>query len=357
MGICATKEEKKNNKYQVEKLFPLTETKSYDIGPIKSEFYYLVEWLISFKFYKRLRNNQECSNNISILNDDPKHSAIFKLIKAIDCSYLRDKMNSFLVSNDQTKQLNNNDKEQFKTIFFHLAKKNMTKLKKLLTDGPPNNMRWFLWLTLAKYGYEEVETKLNIDNNITFKALFSSTFDNVKEVVSNEQTNINSSDLFNSNFNYQTSFLNVIKAIVTYDKKTTSSLEVNNIVANVLIVSDFNEEEAFLIVRYIYSSEYGLQLRDFITSGAPKLNYYTFIIDKLIESRCPKVFTYLNDKNLNKDEWVAKLIQSLYSFLDISSCIRVWDCVFALRSDFLIYFSLGCIKFCEKEILESQINK
>lgn len=357
MGVCTTKQEKKSNKFPVEKLFPLTENQPSNNETVKSEFYYFVEWMISFNFYKRLHNNPECAN-INILNDDLKQSSIFKLIKVLDCSFLRERLNSFSVSSDSTqiRQSINIEKDQLKAIFFHLAKTNMNKLKKLLTDGPPNNMRWLIWFTLAKCGYEEVETKLNIDNSKTYKALFSLGSDNVRQTISNEQTEINASQLFNSNFNYQSCLINVITVIVTYDKNTTNSIELNNIVANALIVSDLNEEEAFFVVRYIYSSEYGIQFRDLIHNGAPRLIYYLFIIDKLLESRCPNVYTYLSKSNLNKTTWIGKWIQSLYCFLHISSFIRVWDCVFALGCDFLIYFTLGCIKFCEKEILASTLN-
>lgn len=62
-----------------------------------------------------------------------------------------------------------------------------------------------------------------------------------------------------------------------------------NIIKKKLIVSEYYEEESFLFFRYLFSSFYGLLIRDFFIEDNSKIDLFSFYIKELIKERLPNI--------------------------------------------------------------------
>lgn len=351
MGKCNSKS--KNKPVNVEQLFSSTKKNE----KIKSEFYFFVQWILSFEFYKRLQNNRKKTSVDLSIKEDPKKSTIFKIIKAIDSLNEKDKFSVFSLYHNkklQGKGYVNIEKETLKLFFVHLARNDVNKLLNILINGPPNNIRWLIWIAIAKVEYEVIETQLNLTNEETYKIMMNrQILDTIRITILKDIARTNTSNFFLNNFNWQSSLTNVLNSIASYDNKLGYCLGMNSIAANLLLVSDFNEEETFLLLRYLYSSEYGLKLREFFIEDFPRIKYYSFIINRLTEIRLPLIYDIIKKTKLEKTMWIDKWLQTLFGFLKLSLSVRLLDCIMALGFNFVIKFALGCLKYCEYDIINN----
>ena len=394
MGSCNAKnKERQNTPLSVSSIFHVNtapdnngnKTQREGIS-MKSNFYFFTDWILSYRFYIKLYNDEQNTKLITMLNG-PNDKNIFKIIKAIDQIDEKDlsdftnslslqrkselskqtKQQSFTVS----KQLTNNSSgglngltrqlsdEELKLTVLHLFERlNETKpkkMKKLIFQGPPNNLRWLMWISVAKTKYMDIENKIGVNNEQIFKYLINSPF-------TDEETETQiKKDLFRTKIdlkyfrggNWTISLSNLLKAVALYDDKLGYCIGMNEIAASALIVSDCNEIECFNLLRFLYSNEYGLKLREFYINGFRQLKFYCFLIYELIKERMPKIYKVLNDNTIVSEMWLQKWIQNLYSnLLDFSVGVRLWDCIIALGIDFLINFSLGYVKYFEEQIIK-----
>ena len=348
----------------------------------KSDFYFFIEWILSFRFYIKLYNDDQNTRLITMLNG-PNDKNIIKVIKAIDqidgkdlsdfssSISLKSKIDSSKQSKQSfiSKQLTNSNNsvpalppqlsdEELKLIvlnfFEKLCRNNPKKMKKLLFQGPPNNLRWLMWISIAKTRYLEIESNIGINNGQIFEYLINTSFpDEETETKIRKDLLRTKNDLkYFKGGNWSISLYNVLKAIALYDDQLGYCIGMNEIAASALIVSDCNEVESFNLLRFLYSSEYGLKLREFYINGFPKLKFYTFFVHELIKERIPKVFHILNEKKILNEMWLQNWLQNLYSNLfEFSVGVRLWDCIISLGTDFLINFSLGYIKYFEEQII------
>ena len=393
MGSCASKNKNRGNvPLSIDSVFNIKHKPNGARGSrsarepttlYKSDFYFFIEWILSFRFYIKLYNDDQNTRLITMLNG-PNDKNIIKVIKAIDqidgkdlsdfssSISLQSKINSSKQSKQSfiSKQFTNSNNsvpalppqlsdEELKIIvqnfFEKLCKNNPKKMKKLLFQGPPNNLRWLMWLSVAKTRYLEIESSIGINNGQIFEYLINTSFlDEETETKIKKDLLRTKNDLkYFKGGNWSISLYNVLKAIALYDDKLGYCIGMNEIAASALIVSDCNEVESFNLLRFLYSSEYGLKLREFYINGFPKLKFYTFFVNELIKERIPKVFRILNDKQiLNNEMWLQNWLQNLYSNLfEFSVGVRLWDCIISLGTDFLINFSLGYIKYFEEQII------
>lgn len=220
---------------------------------------------------------------------------------------------------------------------------------KLLCKGPPNNIRWYIWMGTAR-SYNNQE---DFDEN---EALYKTMLEKKLNEKQHDQIHKDlhrtcpDNKFFHSHLGKNKLF-NILKALALYDEAVGYCQGMNILAANMLLVSDGNEVETFYLLRFFFSSNYGLKLREFYTRGFPKLHMFIFIIKQLIKIRLPNIFEKIEEIGIGDEIWLFKWIQSLFSFtLDFSIGIRLWDCVIALGLDFILKFSLAFIKLFEKEI-------
>jgi hypothetical protein len=149
------------------------------------------------------------------------------------------------------------------------------------------------------------------------------------------------------------SLFNLLKAYSIYDKEIGYKNGMNNIAANILIVSDCNEIESFQFLRFFYSNYYGLSFRDFFKENSSKLNFYSFLILELIKERIYPLYEIISKFQIENDLWLNKWIINLFEVLfDFCVIIRLYDCMISLGINFLINFTLGLLKYYQNNIIK-----
>ena len=127
----------------------------------------------------------------------------------------------------------------------------------------------------------------------------------------------------------------------------------NDIVGNILIVSDCNEVESFQFLRYLFSNYYGLAIREFFKDDSIRFNFYSFLINELIRERIFPIYEIISKLQIEKEMWLDKWIITLYGILfDFSINIRLFDCMIALGLNFLINYTLGLLKYYQNVIVQ-----
>ncbi len=366
MGLCETNN-KNNQIHSIKTLMKNYSTKNIKKNMKRNDFFYFTEWILTYKFYKHLSNNKDNSTRLITTQNDPNEFNIFKIIKAIDqiqgknfreysinnpnfSSSKSQSQSTLYKSNRSNSDDNFNDlRLNINGLFDKLNMIKFKKLQKILIRGPPNNLRWLLWISIARNKYLEIDSK----------------FENGNSQIYNELLNLNcSKDLekkikedceklvFFKNNNWNISVMRILKAFSIYDQEIKYTSQLCNIVKNILIVSDFNEEESFLFLRYFFSSSYGLSLRNFYFDNSFDLNLYSFFVEELIKERLPKIDQTIKRLKIEIKDWIQIQLISLFeNIFDFSITVRLWDCLIVLGKKFLLNFSLSFFKLQEEAII------
>jgi hypothetical protein len=212
-----------------------------------------------------------------------------------------------------------------------------------------------MWNAIANTKYFDIQTKIGVTCKQIYDDLLCSEFNdkNIEKYIRDDLSRTMNYIKYFKSSNWTQSLYNVLKVLVLYDEKLGYCIGMNEIAAIFLIISDCNELETFNVLRYIYSSNYGLGLREFYIDNFPKLNYYIYIILEILRERYPHIYKIKYDNKIENELWIQIWLQQIYSnLLDISITTRLWDCLIAQGSKFIINISLAYIKLYENEIIK-----
>ena len=381
MGICGNKQ--KDEILSISSFFK-DSIKNMKNTPHKSDFFYFTEKLLNFRFYIKLYNDNEKSTRLITKQIGPNEKNILKVIKAIDqiegrelhffslnsLSFLSPESHNFhnnitnkIINNNNLK--NNSENSNIKNItnndlrynlshsFKKLCRYKKQKINKILIIGPPNNIRWLIWYSMAKNKYFEIEKKIGIKNSNIFNYLINSNLNpEIEKKIKNDLPNTLPNIKYFKNPNWIKSLFNLLKAYSIYDKEIGYKNGMNNIAANILIVSDCNEIESFRFLRFLYSNYYGLSFRDFFKENSSKLNFYSFLIMELIKERIYPIYEIISKFQIDNELWLNKWIINLFEVLfDFCIIIRLYDCMITFGINFLINFTLGLLKYYQDNII------
>ena len=395
MGNKSDKKKENESLRKVRKSNVLLLPKSKNYTPAYSNFYYFTEWLTNFNFYTTIHTlytqEDESSSdmfNIVIMKNGPNDFNVFKVIKAIDqlenknfddFNYLElmilNQDWDDLIQTSQVEESTDTDPEtaakvrninlhnqelieKFYVLLEDLYATKVKKYQKILVKGPPNNIRWMFWYTIAKIHYTNKENKETIeeDNDKIYRAL-------LKKKIKKRRKNMIINDIVNStHFPFKTKaqqdvLFNLVKAITLYYPSIEYKSELQTIIGYLLIVSDFNELQTFLFLRFLLSSSFGLKYRNFfIENNDNTKEIFSYTINELIKERFPKVDSLLNNIKC-KTNWSAVFVKTLFtSNFPFAVCIRFWDCIIANGLSFLFNIILALIKYLQKDILECNVE-
>jgi hypothetical protein len=233
-------------------------------------------------------------------------------------------------------------------IVEYLCKDKHRMVEDCLRKGPPNNIRWLFWCNLVK----SRKKNNDIDEKI-FKNFLQQELDT--EIMLQIKKDLHRTAPENKYYQSEegiTSLRNVLKVMALCDQVVSYCQGMNIIVANVLLVSDGNQFETFLVLKYIFDN---LEVREFYMKGFAKLHYYIFMIKALIKEKFNNVYNVIENLGVPDEVWLFRWLQTIFMLAcDFSICIRIWDCIIADGMDFLIKFCLGLIRYYEANILKAQ---
>ena len=343
MGACNTKE--KDEFQSISTYFK--NSKKINNNTQKSDFFNFTEWILSFQFYNNFQNNNERIIKLITKHIGSNEKNIFKIIKAIDqlegkefheftysLSLQSSKSNNtkFYSHNNNNININqthinlnnnlkNSENSSVKIMTYNdlklilsnfidrLCRSKMKKIKKILLIGPPNNMRWLIWISIAKNNFLNIESKIGINNSQIYHNLINcSPNPEIEKEIRNDLNNTFSNIKIFKNENQLNSLYNILKVFSLYDKEIGYKKGMNKIVLNILIVSDYNEVESFQLLRYLFSDYYGLSIREFFKDNSIKFNFYSYLIYELIRERLFPIYNIISKLQIEKEIWLDKWI-------------------------------------------------
>ena len=224
------------------------------------------------------------------------------------------------------------------------------KIQKILLLYPINNMRWLIWLSMAKVKYRAIHDKMNISNKEIYD-FFSETVDFNDDSLLFELHNT-LKELKVYKYNWSNSLYRIIKSLTAFEQDMRYESGMNILIGVPLLISDCNEEETFFFGRYLLSISFGLGLYYFYDENELLLNYLVFIFHSLAKERFPKIYERLCDFKVSDELWIKKWIKTFFSSIfDLTITIRVWDCMIAVGIRFLVNYSLAILEYFEEKIM------
>ncbi len=315
-------------------------------------------------FYRNLNQNHNftISNNIrrngfykvsNNINNNQDEINLNKLDEIYKLNNLNDKNHDLIKSsigrgseifNYVGKNLNNSDLIQKFQIAFCF---NKYRFIKYLSKGPPNNIRWNIWISLALSQSEN--DFLSQDKYLELKNKDDKNFEIYEEEQIRKDLNrSNQNKEFFSNEKTINSLYNILKALAIDDPELGYCQGMNILAANFLMISDENEYETFNMLRFLFKH---LELREFFINGFPLLMMFIFILKEFIKDNHPKLFAKINELEVPEEIWIFKWLQTLFNLtLPLSITIRLIDCILCFGLEFLLNYSLAFIKFFEKKL-------
>ena len=226
---------------------------------------------------------------------------------------------------------------------------NLKKIQKILLIYPINNMRWFIWLSMAKVKFREIDKRINIANKEIYKELVKQIDFNDDSLMFELHNTLKELKIYK--YNWSNSLYRVVKCLTLFESNMKYENGMNILLGVPLLISDCNEEETFFFGRYLLSINYGLGLYYFYDENELLLNYLVFIFHSLAKEKYPKIYAILSAFNIADDLWIKKWIKTFFSSIfDLTITIRVWDCVIAVGIKFLVNYSLAILEYFEDKI-------
>lgn len=225
------------------------------------------------------------------------------------------------------------------------------KIQKILLLYPINNLRWIIWLAVARSKYHKTQNKMSISNHDIYNELINKIEIKNDSLMFELHNTLKELKVFKCN--WSSCLYKIIKCLLQYKHDFKYETGMNILIGVPLLISDCNEEDTFFFARYLFSSYYGLGLCYFFGEDELLLNYLVFIVKYLTREKFPKIYNHLLTLNIADDLWIKKWIKTFFSSIfNLSITIRVWDCVIAVGLRFLVNYSLAIFDFFKERILQ-----
>ena len=170
------------------------------------------------------------------------------------------------------------------------------KIQKILLIYPINNMRWFIWLGMAKVKYRQIKEKINISNKEIYDDLVKKINYNDDSLMFELHNTLKEIKVYK--YNWSNSFYRIIKCLTSFEQNMKYETGMNILIGVPLLISDCNEEETFFFGRYLLSVSYGLGLYFFYDENEILLNYLVYIFHVLAKEKYPKIYERLIEFNV-----------------------------------------------------------
>ena len=241
-------------------------------------------------------------------------------------------------------------KEGLLELIENICLYDIKKIQKILLIYPINNMRWIIWLAMAKVKYRGINNKINISNKEIYEDLTNKMEFNDDSLLFELHNTLKEIKVYK--YNWSNSLYKIIKSLTKFEQNMRYESGMNILIGVPLLISDCNEEETFFFGRYLLSISFGLGLYYFYDENEILLNYLIFIFHILAKERCPKIYEKLIQFKIADNLWIKKWIKTFFSSIfDLSITIRVWDCVIGVGIRFLVNYSLAILEFFEEKIM------
>lgn len=233
---------------------------------------------------------------------------------------------------------------------FQFYKRNKSKFIKRVIKGPPKGFILACWIALNKIPIPRLE-------DVYEYYLHSEIDTTIKEMIVRDiDRTFPYSEYSQMSINYPDHLFNLLKAFANIDKQIGYCQGMNFIVAFLLILSEWNERDAFFLLIALFSNTFKdkpYSLRGFFIEGFPLLLYFNHLFSIAFEKHLPKLNSHFNSLGIPLDVWAGRWFQTLFTvILPIEWCIRLWNCLFVFSNTFMIKFAIVFIQQFESDLIE-----
>ena len=132
------------------------------------------------------------------------------------------------------------------------------KIQKILLLYPINNLRWIIWLAVARSKYHKTQNKMSISNHDIYNELINKIEIKNDSLMFELHNTLKELKVFKCN--WSSCLYKIIKCLLQYKHDFKYETGMNILIGVPLLISDCNEEDTFFFARYLFSSYYGLGL-------------------------------------------------------------------------------------------------
>jgi len=287
--------------------------------------------------------------------------------KPRDCNMEDGKQISILKNPHLTYEINSKDSNKFSESIdpdnlieynlrqFHI--KNKKKFLDRVSKGPPDSFRWLAWKICAGINIS-TEVGESILDHFYYKPLDEDSETQIRK----DLPRTLGEDFCYDHPEIENILYKILRAFANLDKDVKYCQGMNFLVRFLLMISDFNPHETFLMIVYLFSknsfnteSEYSIfnGVRGFYLDNFIILKFYIYVFNYYFEKNMSNLYHHVNKLELPIEVWILKWFQTLYAiYLPTSSVARLWDCLISIGLDFIIDFTLAILKSKEKKILK-----
>ena len=234
--------------------------------------------------------------------------------------------------------------------------KNYEKFLERVLKGPPDCFRLTSWLILNRI---PLERKKDIYDFYFLKELNEEIKLSIEKDI---QRSFHDNEITENLRPKEKNLYNVLKAFSNLDTNLGYCQGINLIVAFLLNITDFNENETFFLLISMFSStfierginkNFNFSIRGIFSEGFPLLLFMKYIFDKEFSKLLPDLKKKFDNFSITYDIWIGKWFQTLFTIvLPIDWCKRLFDCIFVNGIFYLIQFGLGLVILLEKHLLK-----
>ena len=230
------------------------------------------------------------------------------------------------------------------------SNKNHKKFLNKLLEGPPDSFRWMSWIISLEIPEHRTDDQ--------FYAVLSQKSEEFVEtqIEKDLHRTLTDGNLF-CNETSRRQLFNVLKAFANSDRKVAYCQGMNCIAGFILVVSDYNEIDAFYLMLSLFSYTSGennsMGIRGFYLPEFPLLQLYLYQFDYIFYKKMPNLKKHFENLGIPNEAWVSKWFQTLYTIcLPLDVVKRLWDCIFSIGLEFLFNFTLAILKHFEEDLIK-----
>jgi hypothetical protein len=149
----------------------------------------------------------------------------------------------------------------------------------ILKKGPPNNLRWLIWLSIAKSKYIDIQYFFHINNNDIYNKI-KNILEEKNEINEDFKQGLkkclSETKLLKENF-WLINYYNLVNYITFYHRYLILVEDIHNLIFLPLVISDGDIINTFYFLRFFFSFNYGLGLSQFFD----QTNFYVLGISSI----------------------------------------------------------------------------
>ena len=230
--------------------------------------------------------------------------------------------------------------------------KNKEKFLTKLFSSPPDSFRWISWIISRELPEHRSDQQF-------YSILKQKSEENVETQIEKDlHRTLTDDNLFSKEASRRQLF-NVLKAFAKVDSNVAYCQGMNCIAGFILVVSNYNEVDAFYLMLSIFSFNSNesyptsLGIRGFYLPEFPLLQLYLYQFDYIFYKKMPNLKKHFENLGIPNEAWVSKWFQTLYTIcLPLNVVKRLWDCIFAVGLEFLFNFTLALLKHYEEDLIK-----